>query len=48
MPKLVNKMMKGDIPIDHFITHKFDGVDKTNEAIDTLHSGTCLRAVCRY
>lgn len=48
VPKLVNKMMKGDIPIDHFITHKFDGVDKTNEAIDTLHSGTCLRAVCRY
>jgi S-(hydroxymethyl)glutathione dehydrogenase/alcohol dehydrogenase len=34
--------------VDQYITHTFDGVDKTNEAIDALHSGTCLRAVVHY
>lgn len=48
VPKLVEKYMKGDLPIDHFITHTFEGVDKTNDAIDALHSGDCLRAVVRY
>jgi len=50
VPKLVRKMMTGELPIDHFITHRFDGVDKMNEAIDALHSsdGRCLRAVCIY
>ena len=46
VPKLVNRMMKGNLPIDHFITHTFEGVDKTNDAIEALHSGGCLRAVC--
>ncbi|CAM9717270.1 unnamed protein product, partial [Choristocarpus tenellus] len=36
------------LPIDHYITHKFDGVDKTNDAIDALHNGDCLRAVVKY
>jgi S-(hydroxymethyl)glutathione dehydrogenase/alcohol dehydrogenase len=48
VPKLVQANLDGDLPIDHFITHKFDGVGMTNEAIDTLHSGSCLRAVVRY
>jgi S-(hydroxymethyl)glutathione dehydrogenase/alcohol dehydrogenase len=41
-------MMSGEIAVDHFITHTFDGVEKTNEAIDALHSGDCLRAVVQY
>lgn len=48
VPKLVNKNMAGELPIDHFITHVFAGVDKTNEAIEALHSGDCLRAVVHY
>ena len=36
------------LPIDHYITHKFDGVEKTNDAIDALHEGSCLRAVVKY
>jgi len=48
VPMLVAKYMKGELPIDHYVTHTFDGVDKTNHAIDALHSGNCLRAVVRY
>lgn len=48
VPKLVERMMNDEIPVDQYITHTFDGVDKTNEAIDALHSGTCLRAVVQY
>ena len=48
VPKLVERMMSGEIPVDHFITHAFDGVEKTNEAIEALHSGSCLRAVVQY
>ncbi|CAN0230418.1 unnamed protein product, partial [Laminaria digitata] len=36
------------LPIDHYITHNFDGVEKTNEAIEALHQGSCLRAVVKY
>merc|ERR1719410_1148136 len=48
VPKLVARMLSGQLPIDHYITHTFTGVDKTNDAIVALHSGTCLRAVCTY
>lgn len=48
VPKLVERMMSGELEIDHFITHRFDGVDKTNEAVEALHSGECLRAVVKY
>jgi len=45
---LVDKCMCGELPVDHFITHSFDGVGKTNEAVDALHSGKCLRAIVKY
>ncbi|KAH9061575.1 hypothetical protein Ae201684P_020910 [Aphanomyces euteiches] len=48
VPKLVEKSMKGELPIDHFITHKFQGVDAINDAIKALKSGNCLRAVVTY
>lgn len=48
VPQLVDQHMAGKLPIDHFITHVFKGVDKTNAAIDALHSGDCLRAVVHY
>ena len=48
VPKLVDKYVSGELPIDHYITHVYDGVDQTNEAIHALHSGNCLRAVVRY
>ncbi|GMH47191.1 hypothetical protein TrLO_g14634 [Triparma laevis f. longispina] len=48
VPKLVNKYLEGELPIEQYITHTFEGVEKTNEAIDALHSGDCLRAVVKY
>mmetsp|Transcript_57422 Transcript_57422/g.171291 ORF Transcript_57422/g.171291 Transcript_57422/m.171291 type:complete len:601 (-) Transcript_57422:118-1920(-) len=48
VPWLVRKNLDGELPIDHFITHRFEGVEKTNDAIDALHAGGCLRAVVRY
>merc|ERR1712125_186731 len=47
IPMLVNKEMKGELVVDHFITHRFDGVAAQKEAIEALHSGDCLRAVCQ-
>jgi len=48
VPKLVERMLSGDLNVDHFITHNFKGVARTNLAIDALHSGKCLRAVVTY
>jgi S-(hydroxymethyl)glutathione dehydrogenase / alcohol dehydrogenase len=48
VPRLVQRSLDGELPIDHFITHKLNGIETTNEAIDALHSGCCLRAVVRY
>lgn len=48
VPKLVQRCIDGTLSVDHFITHTFDGVEHTNDAIDALHGGSCLRAVVRY
>lgn len=48
VPKLVQGMIDGNINIDHFITHDFEGVAGTNQAVEALHSGKCLRAVVKY
>jgi S-(hydroxymethyl)glutathione dehydrogenase/alcohol dehydrogenase len=48
VPLLVQQNLDGKLPIDHFITHEFEGVGKTNDAIEALHSGSCLRAVVKY
>lgn len=48
VPNLVQKSLDGDLPIEHFVTHEFDGVEKTNDAIEALHGGECLRAVVKY
>lgn len=45
VPKLVNKVILGELKIDSFITHSYEGLEKVNESIDALHSGDCLRAV---
>ena len=45
VPKLVQTVMRGEMPLEPYITHKLDGLEKVNEAIEALHSGSCLRAV---
>ena len=45
VPKLVQTVMRGEMPLENYITHKYDGLDNVNAAIDALHGGSCLRAV---
>ena len=43
IPKLVQRYIDGKLPVDHFITHTLEGVKCTNDDIDALHGGSCLR-----
>jgi hypothetical protein len=47
VPKLVNKVLLGELPISKFITHEYDGLDKVQELVKTLHEGSCLRGVVK-
>ena len=33
VPKLVNKVLIGELPLDRFVTHTFDGLDKVNDLV---------------
>ena len=53
VPKLVERCLAGELPVDHYITHLLpveagDVAGATNKAIEVLHSGDCLRAVVTY
>ena len=53
VPKLVERCLSGELPVDHYVTHSIavrngDVAAATNAAIDALHSGNCLRAVVTY
>jgi S-(hydroxymethyl)glutathione dehydrogenase/alcohol dehydrogenase len=48
VPPMVDDYMNGDLELDHFITHRFQGIEGTVDAIEALHSGDCLRAVVTY
>jgi S-(hydroxymethyl)glutathione dehydrogenase / alcohol dehydrogenase len=53
VPKLVERSLAGELPVDHYVTHAIDAkggdvAGATNEAIHALHGGDCLRAVVTY
>ncbi len=48
VPQLVENFMSGKLPIEHFVTHRLQGVEKINEAIDLMHESKCLRCVVEY
>ena len=37
--------MRGEMALEPYITHTFEGLEGVNASIDALHSGSCLRAV---
>ena len=45
VPKLVQTVMRGEMTLDPYVTHTFEGIGGVNGAIEALHSGSCLRAV---
>ncbi len=48
VPPLIDDYESGKLELDHYITHRFSGVEGTLDAVDALHSGDCLRAVVTY
>lgn len=48
VPQLVEQYMSGELPIEHYITHEFKGVESIDKAMHILHEGQCLRAVVVY
>ena len=47
VPKLVNKVLLGELPLDKYVTHEFEGLDKVNDLVHTMHEGSCLRGVVK-
>ena len=48
VPQLVDEHMSGALPLQQYISHNFDGVGGTLDAIDAMHTGKVLRAVVSY
>jgi S-(hydroxymethyl)glutathione dehydrogenase/alcohol dehydrogenase len=48
VPQLIDRMMAGEIKVDHFVTHRLKGVEEYNSAIDILHKGDCIRCVIEH
>jgi len=48
VPPLIVDYEAGRLELDHYITHRFKGIEGTLEAVKALHSGDCLRAVVTY
>jgi S-(hydroxymethyl)glutathione dehydrogenase / alcohol dehydrogenase len=47
LPGYVEKAMRGDIPLDTFITHTM-GLHDINKAFDLMHAGESIRSVVHY
>ena len=47
VPKLVNKVLLGELPIKKYVTHEFQGLDKINDLVHVMHEGACLRGVIK-
>ena len=47
VPKLCDKVILGELPIEKYVTHEFDGIEKIQELIDALKGGDCLRGVLK-
>ena len=48
VPMLVDEHLSGALPLEQYVTHRFQGVGQIKEAIEKMHSGDVLRAVVTY
>lgn len=48
VPQLVDEHLSGGLPLAHYVTHRFEGVEAITEAVEKMHSGEVLRAVVKY
>jgi S-(hydroxymethyl)glutathione dehydrogenase/alcohol dehydrogenase len=47
LPSYVEKSLKGEIPLDSFITHTM-GLEQINEAFELMHEGKSIRTVIHF
>jgi S-(hydroxymethyl)glutathione dehydrogenase/alcohol dehydrogenase len=47
LPGYVEQAMKGEIPLDVFITHTM-GLEEINRAFDLMHEGKSIRSVIHF
>eukprot|EP00094_Tigriopus_californicus_P011069 TCALIF_10680-PA protein Name:"Similar to frmA S-(hydroxymethyl)glutathione dehydrogenase (Synechocystis sp. (strain PCC 6803 / Kazusa))" AED:0.06 eAED:0.06 QI:0/0.5/0.6/0.8/1/1/5/194/709 len=47
VPQLVQRVMRGEMTLEPYVTHQIEGLSRVNQAIEALHSGSCLRAVVK-
>mmetsp|Transcript_34854 Transcript_34854/g.82234 ORF Transcript_34854/g.82234 Transcript_34854/m.82234 type:complete len:410 (-) Transcript_34854:94-1323(-) len=48
VPELVQEYMQGDLPLDHFVSERYQGLASIPQAIEAMHGGKVLRAVVTY
>ena len=48
MPRLVDEFLRGDLPLKHFVSQRYQGLASIPEAIEAMHGGKVLRAVVSY
>ena len=47
LPGMVQQAMRGEIPLDPFITHTLP-LERINEAFDLMHAGKSIRTVVHF
>ena len=48
VPELVEEYMQGALPLDHFVSERYQGLASIPQAIEAMHGGKVLRAVVTY
>lgn len=45
VPRLVQQVVQGVLPLDEYVTHKYNRLEDLNTLVEQLHQGQCLRGV---
>ena len=48
VPMLVEEHLSGALPLEQYVTHRYEGIAGVEQAIHAMHSGEVLRAVVTY
>ena len=48
VPLLVDEYRSGGLPLDHFVSERYEGLASIPKAIESMHGGKVLRAVVSY
>ena len=48
VPQLMQRVVDGELDVSKYVTHRFDGVEGTLDALKAMETGDCIRAVVKY